>query len=287
MAWGFPPINLPNWLNPPAPVPAGAVAPSAGSGTGTGTATTFRQLQPVSSGEGNPFYTGSVGTVPGKGHTGPVLPGLNTGIDFKAIADAIAKQKGEVKDIFGRTLGVGSGKFGALESVLAGLLQNPWGFNEADLTKARTRISEREAGMRQGAFQRLSEGAGGFKGGRVLDKTLRESMRGQSSQRITDAELALDMANQTMKQQNFMAAIQAALGTAGISAGLVGQEADIFANAFAPVPVAGQEGPGSSQLPLERGLKENRLPGESLADQLRREAGAWSVYYGGGAFPAQ
>jgi hypothetical protein len=286
MAWGFPPfgglLQPPPGAGVPAPIP---ITPTSGSGTGTGTATYGGY--PKSGGEGKPFYTGQVGTIKGKQTQGPMLPGLNTGIDFKAVADAIAKQKGEVKDIFGKTLGVGSGKFGALESVLADLLKNPWGFNEADLTKARTRISEREAGMRQGAFQRLSEGAGGFRGGRILDKTLRESMRGQSAQRITDAELALDMANQTMKQQNFVAAIQAALGAAGISGNLVGQEANIFANAFAPLPVGGEGGPGSSQLPNERGLPENRLPGESLADQLRREAAAWQAYYGGGSFPTQ
>lgn len=279
------PQPTPPWgagAHPPvAPWPGGSGA--GGSGTGTGTATYGQQS---TGGAGTPFYTGSVGTKDTGKQVGPTLAGFNnTGIDFEAIKKALADQAAKVDGIFGGQLGVGTGQFGQLGSVLSGMMGNPTGFNPADMQKARTRIAEREAGIRTGQLSRLN--ASKF-GPRVADFSLRESLRGQSGQRITDQELALDMADQQMKQQNWMAAIQAALGTAGISAGLTGQHAQIVGNsnsAFAAGEGGGQSGPGSSQLPNERGLPQNRLPGESLADQIRREAAAWQAYYGGASTP--
>ena len=215
--------------------------------------------------------------------------GGGTGIDFGAVQEALAKQKAEVNSIFGGQLGIGSGQFGALGSVLQNMLTNPQGMNPKDMALARTRIAEREAGVRGTALERMGVSQ---LGPRVADSALRESIRGQSGARITDAELALDFQNQQMMQQNLLAALQAALGTAGISAGLAGQHGNITAQMFNPIAAGmggggNQSGPGSKLLPNERGLSENRLPGESLADQLRREASAWEAYYGGAKGPHQ
>jgi hypothetical protein len=207
--------------------------------------------------------------------------GGGTGIDYDAVRKALAEREGKVDSLFGSPLGIETGQFGLLGKTLSSLLGNPWGFRPEDLQAARTRISEREAGLRTSQLSRLN--ASKF-GPRVADYALRESLRGQSASRITDQELALDMSNQQMKQQNFLAAISAALNAAGVSAGLTGQHAQLTAQMFDPI-AAGTDTGGSGALPAERGLKENRLPGETLADQLRREAAAWQAHYGGATTP--
>ena len=238
-------------------------------------------------GGGKPITVGVTPPKQQKTNQGIQLPGFNnTGIDFDAVKKALAEQEGKVRDIFGGQLGIGTGQFGLLGSTLTNMLSNPQGYDPKDLALARTRISEREAGLRGTALQNLGVSK---LGPRVADAALRESIRGQSGQRITDAELGLDFQNQQMKQQNILAAIQAALGTSQISAGLTGQLGQITASAFNPLSVAtpggGAQEPGGSMLPNERGLPANRLPGESLADQLRREAAAWQAYYGGSTTP--
>lgn len=275
---------------PPAPLPANQRITGGGSGTGTGSGSMGNPWAPGAPGPGGgqPIPVGVQPPKQGGGRVyGPQLPGFNnTGIDFDQIKQILAEQEGKVRDIFGGELGIGTGQFGILGSRLASMLTNPQGFNEKDLQLARTRIAEREAGTRATALSNLGSP---LLGRRLADETLRENIRGQSSQRITDAELALDFQNQQMKQQNLLAAIQAALGSAGISAGLTSDLGQIIAGAYNPLPYAGagggQEGPGGSMLPNERGLAENRLPGESLADQLRREAAAWQAYYGGASTP--
>lgn len=274
--------------------PAPAKAPpqtvpivGSGAGTGVGTGTFGKDNRPI----GNAGTPIKVGVTPGKqqqwgGWGGIQLPGFNnTGIDYDAVRQALAAREGQVDNIYGRTLGVGSGQFGALESTLMQMLTNPQGYNPKDLALARTRIAEREAGVRGTNLEQLGVSK---LGPRVADSALRESIRGQSAQRITDAELGLDFQNQQMRQQNILAAIQAALGTAQVSAGYNSDYARLKASMFDPVAAGsggGGEGPGGAMLPNERGLAENRLPGESLADQLRREAAAWQAYYGGATTP--
>lgn len=275
----------------PAPAPTGPKitgGPTSGSGTGTGSGNMGNPWAPGAPGPGGgkPIPVGVQPPKPRQGNQGPVLPGFNnTGIDFELVKKILAEQEGKVRDIFGGKLGIDTGQFGLLGSRLSAMLNNPQGYNERDLQLARTRIAEREAGARATAFSNLGSPA---LGQRLADSVLRERIRGDSSQRITDAELQLEFQNQQMKQQNLLAAIQAALGASGISAGLTSDLGQIVASAYNPLPYAGggeTQGPGSSMLPNERGLPENRLPGESLADQLRREAAAWQAYYGGNSTP--
>ncbi len=276
------PVGLPT---PPLPPP-----PTTGGGTGVGTG---QQLNP---GAFNPP------SFPGTdflGQTGGPRPGGNvrffgggaaggggaggfggTGISFEDVLAALEAQEGKVRGAFGAPLGAGTGQFGQLGATLLEMLRNPQGFGAENLRASRTRIAEREAGIRTGGFQRLSNASSraGFGGGRPGDVALRESLRGQSGARITDAELALDREDALLRQQNLMAALQAALGTANISAGLQGQLGGILGSAFNPLALQGLDGGpgagGGGGLPTSFGDVANRLPGESLADQIRREAAA-------------
>lgn len=269
------PVRLPP---PPLPPP-----PTGGGGIGVGSG---QQVPPPSfpgidflNQTGGPRPGGNINIIPGGG--GGRFGGGGTGISFEDVLEALNAQEGKVRGALGGPLGIESGQFGQLGQTLMDLLLNPRGFGEEALTAARTRIAEREAGVREGGFRRLSQASSraGFGGGRAGDVALRESLRGQSGQRITDAEIALDFQNAQLQQQNLQAALQAALGTANISAGQQQQLAQILASAFNPLALEGGQfgeggGLGESALPTSFGDPANRLPGESLADQIRREAAA-------------
>lgn len=289
----LPPPVAPPGVGGPVPI---WTPPQVGGGTGVGSGQQANPGLAPGAGQGTPFIVGQTPGRKGGKVIGPQLPspfkgllgGLNTGLSYDEAAAALAAQEGKVDSIFNSPLGIESGQFGLLGDTLARLLKNPQGFNEDALRAARTRIAEREASLRTGGFERLTGASGrsGFGKDRLANRTLRESLRGQSGQRITDAEIALEMENAKLQQQSIQAAIQAALGVSSISAGLAGQHAGIAASSYNPLAVGGGYGegggggyPGSGLLPSSFGSQENRLPGESLADQIRREAAARQAAY--------
>ncbi|MBK8583440.1 MAG: hypothetical protein IPL86_16990 [Flavobacteriales bacterium] len=181
--------------------------------------------------------------------------------------------KGEVDKIFGQNIGPDNGKFGVLGNILTKLLSNPQGFDAKTRQGVLTRLAEREAGTaldQKRRLARLGTVAGGQNAG--LMTALQEQLRGESSSRLSSAELDFEVEDQKMKQQQLLQALISGVGLAGVGAGQQGQQAQIAAGMQIPVG-SGGAGAGAG-LPTQFGLPANRLPGETMAEQIKREAAA-------------
>jgi hypothetical protein len=188
----------------------------------------------------------------------------------------------EVSGIFGKSIGPDSGRFGVLGNVISQMLANPRGFDAKTKQAALTRLAEREAGINKDVTRRAGQmtNRAGFRGNQIGVEQLLQELRGESASRLSSSELDLEMQDQSLRQQNLQSALASALQAAGIDASLIGQQADITARAQKPLPLEGQ---GGVQLPSTFGDVKNRLPGESLAEQIRREAAARAAAQVGGS----
>jgi len=230
-------------------------------------------------------YDPFAGSKPFSGNTGGHKDPYGS-FDFGAPAEvsyenalaAYLEKMGEVSGIFGKSIGPDSGRFGVLGNVLTRMLSNPEGFDAKTRQAVMTRLAEREAGTRTDQQRRGTQMAGssGFRGNQVGVEQMLQELRGESSSRLSSAELDFEMQNQQLRQANLQSALSAALQAAGIDASLIGQQADITARAQKPLPLG-----DTSELPTNFGDVKNRLPGETLAEQIRREAAARAAAQGG------
>lgn len=228
MGWGLP--QLPAGWKPPKPkYPAG------------GTMQDY--------GEGNPF---GVGAAPGPSQ------GWNYGGGMFGGGGDQGPSFGEMRDVFNQTtddvrgqLGgnVDLGRFGALGGAIMGGITNPQGFGDDVLTRMRTGAGEREAGLRESLLRGLQNRAGATGFGRSASALgVGADIRGQSAQRLAQANLGIDTEDARMKRQSQADMIRAALGLTGEERGYRSQLADFFANVQRPVG-GGPGGGGGEPLP--------------------------------------
>lgn len=187
-----------------------------------------------------------------------------------------------VGDVRGQlTGGADLGRFGALGGGVMQGFSNPQGFGDEVKRRALTRISEREAGLREQGLRGLqnSAGAGGFARSTSYND-VGQNIRGQSAGRINDAELQLEMQDAGLRNQKYSESLRAALGLQGIEQGYRSQLADILANIQRPLgeSVGGGGGglPGAAQGYKFINARGEPLPfhpdGTPLTDRERQQA---------------
>lgn len=168
---------------------------------------------------------------------------------------------GELRDVFNQTTQDVRGqltgptdlsRFGALGGAIMGGVLNPQGFGDNILTQARTRNAEREAGLRESLLRGVQNRAAATGFGRsasALD--VGQNIRGQSAQRLSEADLQLLMEDARLKRASQADMVRAALGLTGEERGYRSQLADFYANVQRPVggPGGGGEGalPGAAE----------------------------------------
>ena len=219
--------------------------------------------------------------------------------NFEETARAREQLVSEIQRALGGQLGFGSGQFGQVGGVVGDLLRDPSVIGGENLRLAQGRIAEREAGIRQAQQRRLQGGQGGGQVSDAARELLSEQLRGQSAGRIASQELDLALQADQLASQNRQSAIQAALQAAGISAGQSSTLAQLLGQLGLPLRGGGGAGsPGGTSAPRPGSVTAGgiagsrggtggqgfvaprfgdpraRLPGESLADQIRREAAA-------------
>lgn len=163
---------------------------------------------------------------------------------------------GELRDVFNQTTQdvrgqltgpADLGRFGALGSAVMDGVLNPQGFGDNILTQARTRNAEREAGLRESLLRGVQNRAAATGFGRsasALD--VGQNIRGQSAQRLSEADLQLLMEDARLKRASQADMVRAALGLTGEERGYRSQLADFYANVQRPV---GGGGSGEGGLP--------------------------------------
>jgi hypothetical protein len=183
---------------------------------------------------------------------------------------------------------IGPGRFGAFGAAMGARAIQGQGFGDAIMKRILTRLAEREAGVRAAGQNDLANvmARGGLAGNTSAAEALRQSLVAQSSSRLSSAELDAEIQDAMLRKQDEASARQAALGLTGIDADLA-KAAALFKGSI-PRPLVGGGGKrgadgslmGAGGAPLvygdgrtNVGDPRNRLPGESLADQIRREAG--------------
>lgn len=228
-------------------------------------------------GSGTPF---GVGVGPGVSQGWNQGGGMGGGEQGPSFAQTKAAFDQTVGDVRGQLSGgVDLGRFGALGGGVMQGFQNPQGFGDEVKRRALTRISEREAGLREQGLRTLQNqaGAGGFARSTSYND-VGQNMRGQSAQRINEAELGLEMQDAGLKNQRYSEALRAALGLTGVEQGYRSQLADILANVQRPLgeDVGGGGLPGAAQgykFINERGEPLPFKPdGTPLSDWERQQA---------------
>jgi hypothetical protein len=175
---------------------------------------------------------------------------------------------------------IGPERFGALGQALLGRSVNPKGFGDEIMQRQMTRLSEREASVRESGMGQLAT----MRGAPSRIESVRNALRGESASRLSSAELDLLTQDAMLAAQNKGIDVPAAVQLALADAGLAQSAAMFKGSVHRPLTGGGGMQPDGSLLgaggaPLIRadgsinvGDPKNRLPGESLADQIRREA---------------
>lgn len=215
----------------------------------------YNPYKQTGNGAGNPFEVGVRGPSGGMGAFGTGGGGWGAG------GGEQGPSFGQMRDVFNQTVGDVRGqltggadlqRFGALGGAVQQGVLNPQGFGEGIMTQARTRNAEREAGLRESilrGLQNRSAATGFSRSASAMD--VGQNIRGASAQRLSDADLQLQMEDARLKRSSQADMLRAALGLTGEERGYRSQLADFFAQVQRPVGGGGggSEGglPGAAQ----------------------------------------